>query len=159
MSKQDVASNLWCVLHSLAESSYEFADFLRRVFPKFEVRPVQALDSGLVRPRAWLTFRPSRLANASQTGQEAEEGFELVLDLFEPPVHIRHMEACLAERQAHPKLSLKKLAARLDIGYMTVKRAFDYARRMEAEGLTEPYRELDACPAEASHWRTRLKAS
>jgi len=38
---------------------------------------------------------------------------------------------------------------------MTGKRALDYARRMEQEGLTAPYRELHERPVAASRWKRR----
>jgi hypothetical protein len=38
---------------------------------------------------------------------------------------------------------------------MTVKRALDYPRLMEQEGLTEPYRELRDRPVAASRWQRR----
>jgi hypothetical protein len=36
---------------------------------------------------------------------------------------------------------------------MAVKRASDYARRMDALGQTDPYRELHERPRDASRWR------
>ena len=70
-------------------------------------------------------------------------------------VGIRHLRQCLAAREENPKLSLKKIAAVIDINHMVVKRAFEYARLMEAPGTSELYLELHARPEHASRWRTR----
>jgi DNA invertase Pin-like site-specific DNA recombinase len=144
------------LLFRVAGTSYEFADLLRRVFPRFEVHPIQALDSGLVRPRAKILFRPAALTEDYRKAPRAEGGMEDVeaaIDLFDPPLHIRHLRSCVAVRDEHPPTSLKQIAARLGINHMIVKRALDYARRMATEGLTEPYRELRCVPGDASRWR------
>jgi hypothetical protein len=80
---------------------------------------------------------------------------EVVLDLFEPSLPIRYLKPCCQARQEHPAFSLKGLARIVGIGCMTVKRALDYARLMEQEGLTEPYRELHERPVAASRWKRR----
>ena len=132
---------------------------MRRIFPQFVIQPVQALDTPLVRPRAKLTFRPGSLvSNGPANGADVADA-EVTIDLFEPPVHILHMSRCLAAKAENPHLSLKKIATQLGINYMTVKRSFDYARRMQAAGLTDPYRELLERPEKASRWRPRQKAS
>jgi hypothetical protein len=155
-SRRQVDSHLEQVMKTLIGSSFDFADLMRRVFPELVIQPVQSLDSGLVRPIARLTFRLSTVSGCA-TGNNAESpqfpDRQATLDLFEPPLHIRHLEACLNARRAHPESSLKQLAACLEINHMVVKRAFDYARLMEREGLAEPYRELDECPKDASRWR------
>lgn len=139
--------------------SFEFADFLRRVFPAFIIQPVQAIDSGQVRPRAKLMFDPRAIVASS--GQQASKAslLPVTLDLFEPPLHIRYLPACVGLRAEHPELSLKAVAATLGIHHMTVKRALDYQRRMEAEGVSDPYRDLHHRPDDASRWRHRRAAS
>lgn len=72
---------------------------------------------------------------------------------------IRYVEECLAEHRKNPHWSLKRIAAELGIGHMTVKRAFDYARRIDREGVTDPYRELHGPPERASRWRSRQRTS
>jgi hypothetical protein len=155
-SRRQVDAHLTHVLQNLVGSSFDFADLMRRVFPEFVIQPVQSLGSGLVRPRARLTFRLSAFSEGA-TGNNAESpqlpDRQATLDLFEPPLHIRHLQACLNARRMHPESSLKQLAACLGLNHMVVKRALDYARLMEREGLTEPYRELDECPKDASRWR------
>src|SRR5262249_12818109 len=61
-SYQEVESNLEVVLRAVAQHSYAFGDLMRQVLPAFVVQPVQALDSGQVRPRAKLTVRLAALA-------------------------------------------------------------------------------------------------
>jgi hypothetical protein len=158
-TKEQIAERLPELLMRLASTSYEFADLLRRIFPHFIIQPVQALDIPLVRPRAKLTFRPGSLvSNGPANGADVADA-ELTIDLFEPPVHILNMPRCLAAKAENPQLSLKRIATQLGINYMTVKRALDYARRMQAAGLTDPYRELIERPEIASRWRSRRQAS
>lgn len=157
-TRQDIQRELGPYLLSLAGQSLSFADVLRRVFPALVVHPVQLLDSGLVRPRARLTFLPQAIGSSIGRRPEAPqgaEGVEVVLDLFEPSLPIRHLKPCCQARQEHPALSLKGIARLLGIGHMTVKRALDYARLMEQEGLAEPYRELRERPTTASRWKRR----
>jgi hypothetical protein len=55
------------------------------------------------------------------------------------------------------KLSLDKMAKALGVGRMTVKRAKGYIQLMEAEKTTDPYRELQTCPENASRWHAKEK--
>jgi DNA invertase Pin-like site-specific DNA recombinase len=158
ISKLQVEQSLADMLHQLLGSSFEIAGILRRVFPQFVVRPVQALDSGQIRPRGRLTFRPNailELAGRKNNDQSVDAEHCVMLDLFHPPVHIMHLGGCLAAKQDHPKLSLKGIAALLGINHMTVKRAFDYARLMQSVGMSEPYRDVHGPPQSASRWRQR----
>jgi hypothetical protein len=158
-TKEQIDEMLPELLLRLVGSSFEFADLMRRIFPQFVIQPVQALDTPLVRPRAKLTFRPGSLVgNRPANGAEIADT-QVTIDLFEWPVHIRHMSSCLAAKAESPHLSLKKIATQLGINYMTVKRSLDYARRMQAAGLTDPYRELFERPEIASRWRPLQKAS
>jgi hypothetical protein len=77
----------------------------------------------------------------------------MVLDLFDPPEHIRWFEACTLLKADDPKRSLKQIAARLGIGHMTVKRALSYARLINSAGIANPYQELTERPAKASRWQ------
>jgi site-specific DNA recombinase len=161
-SKAELERNLPQMLLKLVDSSFEFADVMRQIFPEFVIQPVEALDSGQVRPRARLTFRPGAIANASGADSEVAGSLKdlpVTLDLFEPPLHIRHLHQCVAAKRADPRLSLKTLAGLLGLNHMTVKRAFDYARLMEQVGTVDPYREVLARPEDASRWRIRAIAS
>jgi hypothetical protein len=152
-SAKDVAEHLQEALVRLSHTSLDFADLLRRLIPVFVIQPVQALDRPQVRPRARLTLRLDAWTQAS----EPSVVFETVLDLFEPPQHIQHLRACVEARRAATGESLKDIARRLGIGHMGVKRALDYSRLMEKEGLTDPYRELTQQPAQAARWKKRRK--
>ena len=77
----------------------------------------------------------------------------MTLDVFEPSKHIRAMPACCAAKKDNPEKSLKKVEAETGYNFMTVKRALAYAKLMENEGMSDPYRELTACPESASRWR------
>jgi site-specific DNA recombinase len=158
LSREHVEANLSDTLCSLLHGSCHFADWMRQLVPIFVVHPVQALDSGQVRPRAILTarWRAAVGVTEAEQGKGAEEDVEVILDLFEPPLHIRHLPQCVAAKQEHPHLSLKGIAQLLGINHMTVKRAFDYARRMQSLGMTNPYCDLVDRP-NASRWRQRCK--
>ena len=142
---EQVVANAERALQMEMSQSHEFTDVMRRFFPKFEIWPVQALDSGLVRPRGKLHFK-----NSASNGSEDHP---IVMDLFDPPAHIAVLRQCQQVKAENPKLGCRKLGKRIDAGYMTVKRAFAYARLMEAEGRTDFYRELREKPDNASRWR------
>lgn len=150
-SQEDVAAALDQALMHLAETSLDFADVLRRLLPVFTIQPVQALDCPQVRPRAQLTLS----LTAWSAGTEAPSPVSVTLDLFDPPVHIKHLAACVQAKEANPKASLRTLAGMLGLNYMTVKRALNYARRMTEAGLANPYRELHERPQNASRWKKR----
>jgi DNA invertase Pin-like site-specific DNA recombinase len=158
-SKQDVERSLGERMGALAGESFEFAGHLRRIFPRFVVQPVQALDTPQIKPRGKLLFRPSAIvpggASADQHPATADQ--ELAIDLFEPPLHLRWLTPCKAARQGSPRASLDRLAEALGIHRMTVKRAIDYLRRMEQAGTSDPYLEVSAPPRDASRWRERPK--
>lgn len=142
------------VLLRLMAESFEFATWLRRLVPAFVVQPIEALDTPLVRPRGVLTVRTALLAQPDSIAA-GDATLSVTLDLFEPPVHIRFHSDCLALRAKEPTLSGRAMAERLGINAMTVKRAFDYLRRMEAAGVTEPYHVITSAPTAASRWHRR----
>ena len=112
--------------------------------------PLGSTDAGSS-PRARLTISAAAWAATGVTVPDVI----VTIDLFEPPVHIRHAPACLAAKRDNPGATLQEIASRLQIGKMTVKRALDYCRRMEREGVSDPYQELFTCPPVASRWRHR----
>ncbi|REJ64990.1 MAG: hypothetical protein DWQ31_19590 [Planctomycetota bacterium] len=154
-SMEQLEQQLGDVVRSLISTSYEFADVMRQVFPEFVVWPVQALDTTQIRPRARFTLRLDTFDSSSANGHGVPSEVHGVLDLFDPPQHIVHIDACTDAKQATPRASLREIARRLDISYMSVKRALDYGRRMKQLGLVEPYRELRSEPKTASRWRKR----
>ena len=157
-SREWVESRLDEALVSVPATSFEFADLMRRIVPEFLIQPVQALDTPFVRPRAQLTLRLHGLHQAAAETSEQADDVRVVLDLFEPPLYIRHLQRCLAARAEHPQLSQRKISGLLELNDMTVKRAFDYARLMASLGTSKPYRELHACPEQASRWHTHQES-
>jgi hypothetical protein len=77
------------------------------------------------------------------------------VDLFDPPLHIRAIAACLAAKEADPKMGIKRIAKRTGFGRMVVTMALRCAKRMKEEGLSEPYRELTEPPTSVARWRLR----
>jgi DNA invertase Pin-like site-specific DNA recombinase len=150
-------------LLELARTSFEFSDLMRTVVPHFIIQPIQALDTGQVHARAIFTFDPGALAQRP----EITEGYpppktEIIeRDLFEAPVHIRHLPVVVALRKLKlergEKASLKILAKELNINRMTVKRALGYAKIMEQQNMTDVYRVLRDAPEGAPRWHKRNK--
>lgn len=163
LSRQAIEESLATVLGQLAGNSFEFAGVLRKIFPEFTVQPVEALDSGQVRPRARLLFQPAAILDVagqrSAGGVSNMDALPVVLDLFDPPEHIAHLRRCLDARATHPDMSLKGIAVLLGLGRMTVKRAFDYAHLMQQAGAGEPYRQVQESPSRASRWHRSKRAS
>ena len=87
LTREQVNSELQHHLHALLRTSYEFADTLRRLITEFRIVPVQALDTPLVRPRAFLTINLGRLRDGPANGP-GEHPVSTVIDVFEPPEHI-----------------------------------------------------------------------
>lgn len=143
LTRADLEEQAVDAVQELARTSRTLGSVLSRLFPELRVVPIQAVDCPLVRPRVIWTL-PAPTGDGS---------LDLVADAFEPSLPAKHAQACQVCREQHPDLSLAQLAERLGINRMAVKRALDYARRMQAAGLTEPYRVLTAPPVQASRWR------
>jgi DNA invertase Pin-like site-specific DNA recombinase len=157
LTREQIGSDLKNLLLAQLRTSYEFADTFRRWITEFRIVPVQALDTPFVRPRARLTVNFGRLRDGPAEGS-GEQAVSTVIDLFEPPEHIRWLNSCIGLKAENPKHSLKRIALQLGIGHMTVKRALGYARLMTAAGMTEPYRELTERPEVASRWHPKRRA-
>ena len=168
-SRDDVDQQLDAVITELAATSYEFAALMREIMPQFVIVPVQAIDSGLVRPRVRITLSVEQLRHESDDDPPVPD-IQVELDLFDPPKRFRHIDSCLEIKRDNPKLSYAKIADVVNerltqqrkegevpetISYMTVKRCFGITRQMESEGLTEPYRVLTEKPEYASRWKPR----
>ena len=160
MSLEDFRVDPREALLKLANTSFEFANLMRRIIPQLVIQPVQALDSGQVRPRALIALDLSVLLPPDHVGERPEvQSFEI--DLFQPPEHIRHLNDVVklkeVKQAAGQKASLTILADELRINRMTVKRALGYYKLMQAEGLSTPYRVLSAAPISGSRWKPRSK--
>jgi hypothetical protein len=142
-SPQQIEPHLQNALRQVAGTSYEFADVMRRRIVEFTVCPVIALDTTQVRPRGKLRF----------AGEDAEREPLLVLDLFEAPLHVQAIPAYQSAKATSPRISLRKMATVTGFNYMTLKRASVYLRKMEDEGVTDPYCELNEPPRNAARWR------
>jgi hypothetical protein len=164
-SRDELVGCLEQAVIDLAGSSFDFANLLRRVIVKFQIVPVQDLTSGQVHPRAKLAVRLANLVSDGTDVLLEPTDLETTIDLFDSPVHIKHMPACVQMKREHPELSLKQIVSELrkahniEVNYMTVKRALDYSRKMEKEGWTEPYRVLETEPEYASRWKRRETAT
>ncbi len=156
-SKAEFAGHLREGMLGLACNSFDFADWLRRLVVGFRVQPVQALDTPLVRPRGYLELDLQRVFSPTDYAQLPQQRLEVVLDLFDPAKPIAAIGACATVREEHPSWSLAAIASHLQLNKMTVKRAFDYARRMQHEGYETAYRELTAMPLHASRWKRRCR--
>lgn len=161
-TREEFVARIDAAVLELAKSSMNFAALLRPLFAEFVIYPVQALDTDLVRPRArvrlCLTPAAEALPDGSDVAISIDACASATFDLFDPAVHIQHALACVAAKDQHPENQLRTIATRLGINYMTVKRALDYAKLMQAEGTgDDPYRVLTSEPANASRWRDRVR--
>lgn len=152
IQREELPAQIDEVLLTLAESSFEFAALMRRIFTRFEIVPVQALDTGQVRPRAIVELTLEGLQGTDGSNDPVEP-IQAEIDLFEPPIHVRDLPRVVAAQAEFPSASLRKIARRLNVNYMTVKRALSYAKRMAEHGVTSPYVELVSPPEHASRWR------
>jgi hypothetical protein len=150
-SREDVAARIDDAVTTLVLTSVDMAELLRRLLPTFVIQPVQALDCPQIRPRAKITLRLDAWAEGAEPVVEETT----TVDLFDPPVHIKHLATCVAMRQVSPNASYSKIAEALGIGLMTVKRALAYHRLMLQAGVSDPYREVQRRPERASRWKKR----
>lgn len=132
------------LLQQIAASSFEFADWIRKLIPVIRILPVQALDTGQVRSKVQFVVRWAVLCdNAEDTSH--------LLDVGALPQHVR--DALALSQSDDPNASLGEMARALGMTKMRIKRARAYARLMHEAGLGEPYRLLSESPAKASRWR------
>lgn len=143
-TRDEIERELPAVLQHLAETSYPFSRCLRRLIPRLELVPAQALDTGQVRPRIRITW-PALV--------EGEEPEVSEIEAFTPPQHIRQALEYQRLRQAEPDMSLVEIGQRLGLDRAQRSRAQRYLELMEAAGSTSAYVELTAPPENASRWR------
>ncbi|PHR90016.1 MAG: hypothetical protein COA78_35480 [Blastopirellula sp.] len=149
LSRELVDAHAYEALKKLMAISYDFADVMRAIFPKFVIQPIQALDTGQVYPRGKLVFSPSG------SDEDDCEQIEVELDLFRLPDPLFFRPQILELKAQNPKLSYKKIGKALGIGYMSVKRSFAYQHLMDEHGETEPYREIHEEPSNVPRWGKR----
>lgn len=153
LDRPAVAARLRELLLHIVATDREFADVMRRVLRDCRLYPVQALHTPLIRPQLRFTLQLQTTEPTNPDSKRPDVGAQFVLDLFDPPAHIRHLQRCLEHRKCFPKHTYKQIGQALGIGIMTVKRAFDYARLMAQAAAIEPYRELTVRPDVVSRWR------
>lgn len=144
-SRHEVEGDIDNAVQRLAETSYDFDDLLRRLLPDFVLIPVQALDSGQVRPRIRLSF----------PAESAEEGMPplvLELDAFDHPLQVRLAKPVAELKTAHPEWTFQRIAQELGAHKKLAWDAWRYWQLMEAAGQTVPYRVLTEPPENASRW-------
>lgn len=145
------------LIERLLEQSYPFADWLRRLTPEFTVHPAQAWDTPQIRAIGRFSFRWDQLTTFATERPSDSESTWVELPLFEESKPIRLLPEYLTLRSEHPDWSFRQIAQRLDTNVMTVKRASDYARLMQAAGTNRPYSILRQAPAAASRWRPTIQ--
>ncbi len=155
-SRKELELDPRATLLELAATNFAFANFVRKIIPNFLVRPVQALDTGLVRPQGVITLDFGAMFKDSDP-MKSTPSEQVIVDLFDPPKHIQAVKSVMALKQkkeaSGQKASLKIIGRELGINHMTVKRAISYARLMQENGLDKPYRVLTEKPTIASRWR------
>jgi hypothetical protein len=157
LQPQEVSDNLETFLLQLAANSFEFGDFMRQIFPKFKIVPIQAIDSTQVHPRAKMAFDPWSLVPSTAECDRNRSPISVTLDLFVPPIHLRRLPEIRQMLTDNPKVRNTEIAVSTGIHHMSVKRAKAVIHQMEDLGLAEPYRELTAKPECAGRWKRRPK--
>ncbi len=157
LQPEEISENLEAFLLQLAGTSYEFADFMRKILPEFKIVPIQAIDSSQVHPRAKLLFDPWSLVPAAAESDLVRSPISVTLDLFKPAVHLRHLPEIRQMLTDKRKVKNTEIAVSTGIHPMTVKRLKAVLRQMEDLGLAEPYRELTEKPESAGRWKRRPK--
>jgi DNA invertase Pin-like site-specific DNA recombinase len=101
-------------------------------------------------------------AKAQAVLADGVENFDLtslrvscVIDLFQPSTVPGFAMQVLELRKRN---RVKAVAAELNISEMSVKRCLQYARQLQAAGLTDPFVRLETEPDSASRWRIRRSA-
>jgi hypothetical protein len=155
VSSSDIGDHLEDVLLRMAETSFDFADLMRRLIPQFVIQPVQALDCGQVRPRGKLVLRTDAWSDGKES--ECRQEFSIDIDLFEYPLHVRRLPEYVQLLAATPKMSLQAIANTFAINKSTVELMAKYHRLMIEAGTTDPYRQLHEKPQHASRWRRRKR--
>ncbi len=151
LDAEHVLNDLPGLLTRLATSSFEVADFLRRIIPTLKVVPIQAIDSDQVHPRLEVIIDLSILTGGDPNPRP------FVYDCFDAAVHYQRRNDVIHKRDQliaeGRKASLNKIAAALGIGRMTVRRTLQLDQRMRDLGLSEPFKVLTTAPTSASRWR------
>jgi DNA invertase Pin-like site-specific DNA recombinase len=153
MNRDQMAAQLPAAIYRLAETSFEFANLLRKLLPVFEIRPVQALNRPAIRPRAHLTLCWSAFGNGPH---DASIG-STTIDLFDRPLHMRYVREC-SELSASG-WNVERIASAVGIPTNAVYRNLAYGRLMQQHGVRDDHRELTEPPTEASRWKRRQKSA
>ncbi len=153
----EVSDNLEAFLLQLAGTSFEFGDFMRKIFPEFKIVPIQAIDSSQVHPRAKMLFDPWSLVPGATEDDPNRAPIPVTFDLFIPPIHLRYLREVRQLLADNPKVKNTRIAEITGMHPMSVKRAKAIIRQMVDLGLAEPYRELTAKPKCAGRWKRRPK--
>jgi hypothetical protein len=150
LTDDETVAKLPTILMDLLDTSYEMAEVMRELVPRCVIVPVQAFDSGEIYPRAKFSFRD---CSAREEGDDAQDCVEVTADLFDLPVRLALLPEIVRLRLQTPRPTLKEIGIAVGTSYMSVKRALDAARKMEARGLTQPLVELTDKPAYVPRWR------
>lgn len=145
LTRDEVVARLEEVVLHLSRTSFDFGKLMRRAFPDFKLVPVQALNTPQVHPRLKLTFQ------CDPTSGEGTD--QIVVNAFDVPVGINHMEKCVQARAANPGLNMVKTAECLGLPLQTLKNSLKYYQLMKERGTSDPFIELKERPEKASRWR------
>jgi len=125
---------------SLAVESVEFGLLMRRLIPRIECFPYEALDGGRPVLRASVTLNLAGLTpdfrQASAYGALEALSRKRVVDLFQPPQRIRYREQILDGIQYQGQ---REVAQSLGVKQPIVTYAIRLTRRMAALEATDPY--------------------
>jgi DNA invertase Pin-like site-specific DNA recombinase len=129
----------------LAVTSQEFGRLMRRLIPAIAVKPYRLVDGGHPVLRAHFTLALASLApDPLPPALAGVLRRALVVDLFDPPEREAFREP-VTELAANG-LKQREIARALGISQAAVQHAAALAKRLQQDGLSDPYMPLEAPP-------------
>ena len=136
---------------SLAFDDPEFGRLMRRLVPRIEVSPHQALDGGAIVLRAEMEVNLARLLDTVGDALDGLITSVVSVDLFAPPQRVAYLDrvATLRERGQ----TQDAVARELGLTVTATQRAMALHRRLREAGSADPYRRLDGPPEGSGKFR------
>ncbi len=152
-SQEELLSTTTSLFERVATEDQEAGRLLRQLIPDFFVVPCRTCDDGAIVSRAHLTLHLCSLLPAEARQPETDEILirPLIVDLFDPPQRIAFRERVLTLRESG--LTERAAADQLGITKTAAQHAMRLHRKMQEDGLTDPYLRLHEVPEKSKFTR------
>lgn len=142
-------------VRDLSSTSFEFGRLIRQLIPRIEIFPVRLCDGGNVELRGRFTISLAKFVPPSCRTASVRQHLtrEVVLDFFEPPQRAALLTQIVELKKTNTE---RQTAAALGIFQPVVQRAMKLHRLMAKLGITDPYVEVTAPPADLTKMRRHL---